>query len=344
MDGACVWPRCAKTTDPELEPDRTPPLPYTPYSYHLQSQWICEQKTQNVTAEAQSQGPARCVRGVVITAMHRQQTEEATGLSLKGRGVLIRGLQLKPELNGARGVYLEEVADTGRIAVRVTTLQDGRALSPHVHLKLKPECIILEEPSVVAAARPSTATNRPVLSIEAFREGSLSQLSGGTFIDPQRKRWHQSPKDGDLLISDDELAQEFVDANEDDFTLAQVDRNVLAALWQICNVDSVQESSLFLETGKLSLRAAAAKANTTGHMRMFLTQSICQPLVHPLPSEPESLVAPTHPFRARAVQTQYLAFQVFPLRPDQESLGLQTVQFLLGLHDRSHDAVAKACS
>ena len=55
------------------------------------------------------------MRGVVITAMYRQQTEEATGLSLKGRGVLIRGLQSKPELNGARGVYLEEVAETKEI-------------------------------------------------------------------------------------------------------------------------------------------------------------------------------------------------------------------------------------
>ena len=153
--------------------------------------------------------------------------------------------------------------------------------------------------------------------------GGVSLTAGGG---RGSQRMHQHPDDGDLFLTSDELAAEFVEANEGTFDLAQVDREVLSTLWQIGSVEDVQRSELFLDSAKQAVARSAGRANEMDAIRMLSTQGIAKHLVHPLPSERTRV--PGHPFEAKAVNEQFLAFEVFPQRPGETG---QVLQFHLEL-------------
>ena len=153
--------------------------------------------------------------------------------------------------------------------------------------------------------------------------GGVSLTAGGGH---GSQRMHQHPDDGDIFLTSDELAAEFVEANEGTFDLAQVDRKVLSALWQIGSVEDVQRSELFLDSAKQAVARSAGRANEMDAIRMLSTQGIAKHLVHPLPSERTRV--PGHPFEAKAVNEQFLAFEVFPQRPGETG---QVLQFHLEL-------------
>ena len=187
--------------------------------------------------------------------------------------------------------------------------------------------------SAASTTAPISGTWQPTTEdmMRMLRDKTLKHQGGGTFM-ASGARWHQHPDNGDILISDQELAQEFVEANENIFDVAQVNLDVLAALWQISSVDDVLQSPLFVDTAKEAAQRSAKAARDFNMMRMFVTQGICRPLILRRSNESTHGQHAEHPFAAAAVQTQYLVFQVMPPRD-----GRQTVQFVLGLHDRSLD-------
>ena len=63
---------------------------------------------------------------------------------LIGTAIEIRGLQTKPELNGAKAKVLHRVTESGRYAVRVTALPDGTAPEKTLQMKLKSQNLVLK--------------------------------------------------------------------------------------------------------------------------------------------------------------------------------------------------------
>ena len=145
--------------------------------------------------------------------------------------------------------------------------------------------------------------------------GTLQHLGGGTYLRPSdNTRWHQNPDDGETLLSDKELAEAFVGANDEIFSVDQVNLDVLAALWQLESVSDIQKSKLFNGTAKAAAARSAASANKLSMVRMFITSGINKPL-----------------FRqsSREVQSQCLCFGIMP----GSDGGSQAVQFALELQD-----------
>eukprot|EP00966_Prymnesium_polylepis_P191609 4440158-Prymnesium_polylepis.1 len=190
-----------------------------------------------------------------------------------------------------------------------------------------------------AAAAPAPSLSALLWKENSFARrdmmlrGSLKHLGGGTFALLSGERWHQHPDDGEILIDDDGLAKAFVEANEHDFQVEQVERDVLAALWSISSVRQIQQSTLFAASAKAAVQRSAAKADELGVVRVFFTQGITRALVLGEFTDPR--VDVDHPFAADDVRFQFVQF-VFPTCGG----GHQTVQFDLCLHNMKTAAAA----